>query len=182
MRRDFPKLLALIKVSAYLHQYQGPRIIVDEGEYVIATFADYHIAYTLANKVLRPTLLGLPKGVLKVYDVCKGLSGSRSEITAKTITENCEYSQSTVRHYLNQLIRARLLLRDESQREYRYSVIEEKKAALSSIARLEERFGEKEFRNWLKSMLQNGIKSEELVSYDEIKGNIYTPLPECKLH
>jgi len=30
-------------------------------------------------------------------------------------------------------------------------------------------------------MLQNGIKSEGIVSYDEIKRHLYTPLPECNI-
>jgi len=41
VRRDFPKLLALIKASAYLHQYQRPRLVLNSEEYVIVTFADY---------------------------------------------------------------------------------------------------------------------------------------------
>lgn len=73
VRRDFPKLLTLIKVSAYLHQYQRPRLLLNDEEYVIATFADYNIACTLAQNVLRPTILGLPEGVLRIYDVCKKL-------------------------------------------------------------------------------------------------------------
>ncbi|MGQ9469716.1 MAG: hypothetical protein ACUVTD_07875 [Nitrososphaerales archaeon] len=146
VRRDFLKLLALIKVSAYLHQYQRPRIVVDGQEYVVATFADYNIGYTLAKNVLRPTILGLPKGVLQVYDICKGLSERSEEITSRSVTENCDYSQRTVQRHLNQLVGARLLLRDESQREHRYSLIEEGDGVLGLNLQLMERFGEKELK------------------------------------
>ena len=153
VRRDFPKLLALIKASAYLHQYQRPRLVLNGQEYVAATFADYNIAYSLAKNVLRPTLLGLPEGVLRVYDVCKKLSEESVEITSRTVTENCDYSQKTVQKYLNELVRARLLLRDESQREYRYSLIEAEDDRLKLNLQLIERFGEKELEKWISSIV-----------------------------
>ena len=171
-RRDFPKLLTLIKVSAYLHQYQRPRVIVGDEEFVVATFADYHIAYTLASRVLRPTILGLPEGVLRVYDVCKKLSSLSVEITSRSVTEECNYSQSTVRKYLNQLVKARLLLKDESQREHIYTVIEDREVGLSGIHKLEERFGEKELEKWIKRVQANEIR------YEEVRGTVYNPLPE----
>jgi predicted transcriptional regulator len=175
VRRDFPKLLALIKVSAYLHQYQRPRLVLNGEEYVIATFADYNIAYALAGKVFRPTILGLPEGVLKVFDVCKRLSEQSVEITSRTVTESCEYSQKTVQKYLNELVRARLLLRDESQREYRYSLVEAEDGRLKLNLSLMERFGENELEKWLSSIV-DGEKGCG-VSYGEMKANIYNPLP-----
>lgn len=174
VRRDFPKLLALIKVSAYLHQYQRPRLVLNGEEYVIATFADYNIAYTLARNVLRPTILGLPEGVLRVYDICKKLSEQAVEITSRSVTESCEYSQKTVQKYLNQLVRARLLLRDESQRENRYSLIEEKDSRLGLNLLLIDRFGEKELEKWLSTIVD---KERFSVSLEEMRANLYNPLP-----
>lgn len=177
VRRDFPKLLTLIKTSAYLHQYQRPRLMINGEEYIVATFADYNIAYTLAKRVFRPTILGLPEGVLRIYDVCKKLSSESIEITSRTVTEKCDYSQSTVQHYLNQLVKARLLLRDESQREYRYNLIEAEYDALDCIAAIERRFGLEEFKNWLSSIMQSCNGCEGILSYEEIKGSVYDPLP-----
>jgi len=144
VRRDFPKLLTLIKTSAYLHQYQRPRIVLNGEEYVVATFADYNIAYALAKNVFLPTILGLPEGVLRVYDVCKKLTEESMEITSRTVAERCEYSQRTVQRHLNELVRARLLLRDESQKEYCYSLMEEENSVLRLNTSLFDRFGEKE--------------------------------------
>lgn len=171
VRRDFPKLLTLIKVSAYLHQYQRPRIVLDGKEYVVATFSDYHIAHTLASKVLRPTLLGLPRGVLRVYDVCKKLSQDSEEITSRSVTEGCDYSQSTVRKYLEQLVRARLLLKDESQREHRFSLIGEEEMGLNGIPVLEQKFGKKELEEWSRSIRAHGIE------YEDLRGFVYNPIP-----
>jgi predicted transcriptional regulator len=174
-RRDFPKLLALIKVLAYLHQYQRPRLVLKGEEYVVATFADYSIACALAGKVFRPTVLGLPEGVLKVFDVCRRLSEQSVEITSRTVTESCEYSQKTVQKYLNELVRARLLLKDESQREYRYSLIEAEDGRLELNLSLMERFGEDELEKWISSIV-DGEKNCG-ISYEEMKANVYNPLP-----
>ena len=50
VRRGFLKLLTLIKTSAYLHQYQRPRIALNGKEYVIVTFTDCNIALHFSQK------------------------------------------------------------------------------------------------------------------------------------
>ena len=174
-RRDFQKLLTIIKVSAYLHQYQRPRITVDGEEFVVATFADYNIAHTLVSKVLRPTILGLPEGVLKVYDVCKKLSEEGVEITSRSVTEGCGYSQDTVRKYLNRLVRARLLLKDETQKEHRFSIITAENVGLCGIHALKSRFSREEFEKWKSKIRDNGI------TYEEMEGTVYNPIPQSSM-
>lgn len=172
VRRDFSKLLALIKVSAYLHQHQRPKIMLEGGEHIIAAFADYHLAYRLAEKVMRPTILGLPEGVLRVYDACRRLADASEEITSATATEHSEYSQSTVRHYLNRLVKARLLVKGEGGKEHIYRLIEQEAVAFNGNAALKERFGEKEFRDWLAQCCITGI------GYEDLHGEMYDPLAE----
>lgn len=101
-------------------------------------------------------------------------SESGNEITSRTVTENCEYSQRTVQRYLNELVRVRLLLRDESQREYRYNLIEEKDGAFLLNLQLFDRFTEKELENWL----SNITTTTTGVRYEDMKANIYNPLPD----
>jgi predicted transcriptional regulator len=102
-------------------------------------------------------------------------TGLPSILSKECVTENCDYSQKTVQKYLNELVRARLLLRDESQREYRYSLIEAEDDRLKLNLRLIERFGEKELENWVSSIVDKEKSCG--VSYDEMKANIYDPLP-----
>jgi hypothetical protein len=173
VRRDFSKLLTLIKVSAYLHQYQRPRFFCEGKEVILATFADYHIAHRIAEKVLRPTMLGLPEGVLRVYEICKQLAES-GEITSAAVTEHSEYSQGTARHYLNRLVKARLLVKEDTQREHRYRLIDEEELELGGISALEERFGVKEFKEWLKQIGNVGI------GYEQLQGYVYDPLAEMR--
>jgi arginine repressor len=111
--------------------------------------------------------------VLKVYEACQVLEEAGMEITAKSVTEKSQYSQSTVRHYLNELVRARLLLRDESAKEYRYQVLKEKDVALSDVGTLESSFPPEEFENWLSSIMP---QNSHRISYEEIKRYIYSPI------
>ena len=72
-RRDYQKFLAIIKVSAYLHQLNRP--IVDDAEkkkHVVASLYDYEIARMLTLEHLQPTLLGLSKEVINLYNRIKG--------------------------------------------------------------------------------------------------------------
>ncbi|MFH1893744.1 MAG: toprim domain-containing protein [Candidatus Zixiibacteriota bacterium] len=59
VRRDFPRFLSLIAVSAILHQYQRKKQTIDGLEYVVADLADYGVAYTLADSILRQTVKSL---------------------------------------------------------------------------------------------------------------------------
>ncbi|MEM3147244.1 MAG: hypothetical protein QXY94_06815, partial [Archaeoglobaceae archaeon] len=74
-RRDFKKLLALIKVSAYLHSRNRPKIELEDGKKVIiATPGDLGIVWRLITKAIKPTLTGLTPSheeVLKVAEELK---------------------------------------------------------------------------------------------------------------
>jgi hypothetical protein len=52
-RRDNQRFLCLIEVITFLHQHQRERGETSEGKpYVVATVADYRLAYELAREVL----------------------------------------------------------------------------------------------------------------------------------
>ena len=55
VRRDFPRFLALIEASALLHQHQRRR---SKDGRIVATLADYEIAWILAKDMLADTLRG----------------------------------------------------------------------------------------------------------------------------
>lgn len=67
MRRDFPRLISLIKCSAVLHQFQREKN--EKGE-LIATEQDYEIAKKVINYVQTTTLKGLTHKLRKAYDFC----------------------------------------------------------------------------------------------------------------
>jgi hypothetical protein len=55
-RRDNERLLSLLEVVAFLHQFQRPRRVHAGQEYIEATLDDYRITYWLAQKVLLPAV------------------------------------------------------------------------------------------------------------------------------
>ncbi|MBI4758321.1 MAG: DNA primase, partial [Chloroflexi bacterium] len=62
-RRDHKRFLCLIEVLAFLHQYQREQGQMEDGTpYVLATLADYRLAWRLAKDVLRSTFHELSRG------------------------------------------------------------------------------------------------------------------------
>lgn len=60
-RRDHDRLLCLIEVIAFLHQYQRPAVMQDGEEYIEATVADYALAYELARTAFMHALTDVPR-------------------------------------------------------------------------------------------------------------------------
>ena len=66
MRRDYDRVLTLIKVSAMLHQEQRGRS--PDGR-VIASLEDYEVVYPLIQSVLEPSMQGLNAIALQLSDL-----------------------------------------------------------------------------------------------------------------
>lgn len=81
MRRDFSRLLDLIRCSAVLYQYQ--REENDKGE-LIATEQDYIIAREVINYIQTQTFKGLTHTLKKAFDYCKEM-GKERDFTAREI-------------------------------------------------------------------------------------------------
>jgi len=60
-RRDHDRLLCLIEVIAFLHQYQRPTVTTAEGEHIAATADDYAKAYELARSAFSNALADMPR-------------------------------------------------------------------------------------------------------------------------
>jgi ABC-type dipeptide/oligopeptide/nickel transport system ATPase component len=60
-RRDHDRLLCLIEVIAFLHQFQRETRTGEEGEYIEATLADYALAYELARTAFAHALTDMPR-------------------------------------------------------------------------------------------------------------------------
>ena len=66
LRRDFGRVLSLVRISALLHQGQRPRL--PDGS-VIADLADYEVAYRLLQEILEPTIQGLTPTALELCEL-----------------------------------------------------------------------------------------------------------------
>jgi len=119
-RRDFPKYLNLIKISAYLHQKQRPIVSVDDKRFIIATLQDYEIARELTKDCLLPTLIGVPANFMRIYNVCKECSDGQP-FTVKQASDWTVFSEKRIWTVLNYLNRQNLLSMEKIDRKNVYS-------------------------------------------------------------
>ena len=73
-RRDYARFLNLIEVSAFLHQHQRER----RGA-IVASLADYAMAYALAAEVLSDTLTDLKKPLRAFLSSLQGLGAKKAD-------------------------------------------------------------------------------------------------------
>jgi DNA primase catalytic core len=98
-RRDHARFLNLIEVSAFLHQHQRER----KGEVIVASAADYAVAYGLAGELLAETLSDLKKPLRRAYERIRALCQDE-EVTRRQIREALSEPDSTVRRWLSELV------------------------------------------------------------------------------
>jgi len=100
-RRDHARFLNLIEVSAFLHQYQRER---RDGA-IVATVADYAVAYSLAGEVLAETLSDVRKPLREAYTRIRELSGKGDgSVSRREVREALALPDSTVRRWLADLV------------------------------------------------------------------------------
>ena len=124
-RRDYARFLNLIEVSAFLHQHQRER----RCGAIVASPADYAVAYELAAEVLADTLSDLKKPLREAYErICElSLKGDGS-VSRREIREALAAPDSTVRRWLQDLVELEYLIQAEASkggagRTSRYRVV-----------------------------------------------------------
>ncbi len=81
-RRDQERFLSLIEVIAFLHQFQRPRRTLPatekhpESSVVMATLADYRLAFKLAQDVLRVTLHELSRHAQDLWSEVRSMTAA----------------------------------------------------------------------------------------------------------
>jgi len=124
LRRDFSRLMDLIKCSAVLHQLQRKEL---DTETIEATEQDYLIASEVINYIQTATFKGLTHKLKKSFDCCKKLG----EFTAKEIHAHYPFvNQKMWYNYLDDLcergmLTAELKKTDDSKKQVTYYKINE---------------------------------------------------------
>jgi hypothetical protein len=72
-RRDYPQFLSLMEASTFLHQYQRQRKIINGKEYLVASLADYNIAYLITKEMLAHTIFEIPPKSEQLVEAAKSL-------------------------------------------------------------------------------------------------------------
>jgi DNA primase catalytic core len=110
-RRDYARFLNLIEVSAFLHQHQRER----RGGAIVASTADYAVAYALAVEVLADTLSDLRKPLREALERVRGLSlKGGGTVSRREIREALSMPDSTVRRWLADLVELEYLAQVEA--------------------------------------------------------------------
>jgi len=105
-RRDFERMLDLIRASALLHQRQRKR---DEHGRVLASLDDYGVAYPILQAVLGPSMSGLTEKALQLCDLHEELAAKkqggwvdRVELEHEALTRKVA-SKNTVHNWCKRL-------------------------------------------------------------------------------
>ena len=113
-RRDHARFLNLIEVSAFLHQYQREQT---QGA-VLASLADYAVAYELGAQVLTETLSDVRRPLREACEqirrLCEEGDGS---VSRREIRESLAAPDSTVRRWLIDLVELEYLAIAEAGRQ-----------------------------------------------------------------
>jgi hypothetical protein len=120
VRRDRPRVLALIEASALLHQHQRKQVEKNGRQYLLATVNDYALARELAIALLESALSGAtPKGKRLVEwaeklaeDQCEGKRFSKVEVDL-----GFGWSRKTTLKYLREAVSLGCLAMDRDSLE-----------------------------------------------------------------
>ena len=99
-RRDHARFLNLIEVSAFLHQYQREK----RNGAIVASVADYAVAYALAGEVLSETLGDLRKPLREALMRIQAIAAPEGGLSRREIREALALPDSTVRRWLADLV------------------------------------------------------------------------------
>jgi len=148
-RRDHLRFLNLIEVITFLHQYQRPRKIVNNIEYIESTPKDYEIAYELYNDLIHHTLSDLNRPQRELLNHAKELLREKSleSFSRKDIRDYTGYPHHKVRDITKDL------------EELEYLIVSSSSNGKRTLYRLNETIGDD-------AHIVNGLtKPEELVEY-----------------
>lgn len=90
--RDMNRLRGLIQSCTVLHQYQRCYEIIDEKIIYYSSLEDNLVALILMDKLLESTVLGIPVGTLKIYDIMKDMEDRDVPLNFANIHEAAEAS------------------------------------------------------------------------------------------
>ncbi|MDD5068925.1 MAG: hypothetical protein PHN89_05025, partial [Candidatus Pacebacteria bacterium] len=116
-RRDFPRLLALIKMSALLFQYQRKHFIYNDEERIEADWRDYALVYALApaflGEVIKRVSRQAEEAARAVNEIwTEGSPQYTDGVTCREVKDKLGWGEETIRTYLKEAFEAGLLNRN----------------------------------------------------------------------
>jgi DNA-binding transcriptional ArsR family regulator len=99
-RRDFNKLVSLIKGCAILNHKNRVKLSLNGETVIIASFEDFLEVYKLMKAALQPTLTGLNEKDVKVLAALKELENTMELPTYTALSKKTGIPYSTIRHHI----------------------------------------------------------------------------------
>jgi hypothetical protein len=105
-RRDFNKLVSLIKGCAILNHRNRVKANINGETIIIASFEDFLEVYKLMKAALQPTLTGLNEKDLKVLEALKEFENTTELPTYSKLAKKTGIPASTIRHVIAEKLEA----------------------------------------------------------------------------
>ena len=139
-RRDFNKLVSLIKACAILNHKNRIKLNLGGETIIIASFEDFLEVYKLMKAALQPTLIGLNEKDLKVLEALKELEDSTELPTYSALAKKTGIPSSTIRHTIvNKLEALGFVAVNRETRPHQIELVKEPPAeALETIEKFRE--------------------------------------------
>jgi len=127
VRRDFPRFMTMIEVSAILHQHQRKREIINGIEYLVADIEDYAVAFRLTSNILGQTIKQIsPRAEQLIHAIENHMEDFEdSTFTRREIADLMEWDIKTITKYISECEKLGLLDVDSGGRgtSYKYRFI-----------------------------------------------------------
>jgi len=148
-RRDFQRLLALIKCITLIFQKQRVLVKSDGKEVLLANLTDLACGLKLVKPILFTTLYALPKKAFELLDLFK----NDEEHTVKEIARQVNLSQNRTRVIMNGLVDRGFLYKDDSRKPHKYNWTEKdlEEPTILSTVNPSDFFSQEEFEYWYHS-------------------------------
>lgn len=125
VRRDYDKIVTIIKCHALFNQKDRARVFIHGEEYLVAKLEDYLYTLRYILPVIAPTLYNLPKKIIDFYRALVQLQESYllTELTHRNIAEKMDgLNQNSVRNYCYELVGAGWLIKEKEHGQNKYAL------------------------------------------------------------
>jgi predicted transcriptional regulator len=172
IRRDLTKILNLTCVIAFIHGLNRPYILDKNGKNfikdqygnteneptyrIIAKPEDFIEALEIGGQTIRQTINKSSLKMMEIQALLKKLYNEKigkveQAVTVKEIMKPSNLSENRAREYLNELVDKGFAIKDDNQREHKYSPTDRKFSDLNPESII---FSEAEFQSWIKTEVE----------------------------
>lgn len=149
-RRDQEKLLMIIKMSAFLHQYQRTKAQDPDNKmrfYVIADKVDFKYALDIGGKSLEQTLAGIQKRAMEALEIFK----TEEKKNTRQLADSLKISTYSARNIANALVNAGYLHKDDSQKTHVFELRESQNVEFTNLRSALDHWNNDDFEKWLQT-------------------------------